>query len=127
MADAPPRRPGATRLPEDELVAFLATTPAFGDQDPARLRELASMLDDAVIPAGHLMLAPGQDDLLLLLAEGTAEVVAPAGATRLIGPGALLGSAPGTDGDGEVRARTCVVVYVVRRRRLVRWLGSGPE
>ena len=121
------RRPGTDQLSDEDRMAFLASVPALARHSRAELRELADLLEDAVIPAGHRLLPEadgpqGGDDLLLLLVEGTADVPGD-GTNRVIGPGAVVGGRLGI--QGGVRARTTVVAYVGQTARVLRWFQAG--
>lgn len=123
-----PRRPGTAALAEEELLVFLRSVPALRDAEAGRLREVLALLNEAVVPPGHVLMKPGESGVVLLLLEGTADVSGPQG-SRIIGPGALVGGdgVVGVTPGAEVTARTPVVAFVVAADRLARCMGRGKE
>lgn len=110
----------------DERAAFLRTVPMFAEIADDAVAAIAAELDEAVVPAGHLLAGPGDGHLVLILVSGLADARSAPGAERVVGPGTVV-AMTGRSGTSvvEVRARTPVVAYAVAADRLARWLPGG--
>jgi CRP/FNR family transcriptional regulator, cyclic AMP receptor protein len=108
----------------------LRAVPLFAHCTPKQLEEIGRVADELRLPAGRTLVQQGDVGLeLLIIVEGTAEVVRDGTVVNHVGPGGFIGEmAVLTDAprNATVVAKSDVTVLVLTRRGLDQLLDDVP-
>ncbi len=112
--------------------AMLGTLPMFAGLDEIGLWHVSELANAVDLPAGHVLMQPGQEGAgLFVIIDGTVSVELPGGATFECGPGEFLGElsllVDGLVHTGRVRAATPVQCLAISRADFAKLLGTYPQ
>lgn len=114
------------------ITEALAAVPMFAGIDEVGLRHLAALATDVELPAGHVLLQPGQEGAgMFVILDGAAVVELPGGTTIECGRGEFIGElsllVDGLVHTGRVRAATPLRCLAINRADFERVLMTYPQ
>jgi CRP-like cAMP-binding protein len=115
-----------------ERAESLRTIPMFAGLDDVGLWHVSQLATEVQLPAGHVLVQPGEEGAgLFVVLDGTANVELPGGAAFVCGPGEFIGElsllVDGLVHTGRVRAATSVRCLAIGRDDFVRLLDTYPQ
>jgi CRP-like cAMP-binding protein len=114
------------------LATSLRSIPMFAPLDDVGLGHVSELATDVELPAGHVMMQPGQEGAgLFVMLEGEVNVELPGGQVVSCGPGEFIGElsllVEGLVHTGRVRAATPVRCLAIGRDDFDRLLRTYPQ
>jgi CRP-like cAMP-binding protein len=115
-----------------ERAESLRTIPMFSGLDDVGLWHVSQLATQVQLPAGHVLVQPGEEGAgLFVVLDGTVNVELPGGASFVCGPGEFIGElsllVDGLVHTGRVRAATPVRCLAIGRDDFVRLLDTYPQ
>ncbi len=115
-----------------ERAESLRTIPMFSGLDDVGLWHVSQLATEVQLPAGHVLVQPGEEGAgLFVVLDGTVNVELPGGAAFVCGPGEFIGElsllVDGLVHTGRVRAATPVRCLAIGRDDFVRLLDTYPQ
>jgi CRP/FNR family transcriptional regulator, cyclic AMP receptor protein len=117
---------------DHERAESLRTIPMFAGLDDVGLWHVSQLATEVQLPAGHVLVQPGEEGAgLFVVLDGAANVELPGGAAFACGPGEFIGElsllVDGLVHTGRVRAATPVRCLAIGRDDFVRLLDTYPQ
>jgi CRP-like cAMP-binding protein len=117
---------------DHERAESLRTIPMFAGLDDVGLWHVSQLATEVQLPAGHVLVQPGEEGAgLFVVLDGTANVELPGGAAFACGSGEFIGElsllVDGLVHTGRVRAATPVRCLAIGRDDFVRLLDTYPQ
>ena len=117
---------------DDEHAESLRTVPMFAGLDDVGLWHVSELAAEVEVPAGHVLVQPGEEGAgLFIILDGTANVELPGGAAFVCGPGEFIGElsllVDGLVHTGRVRAGTAIRCLALGRDDFERLLATYPQ
>ena len=117
---------------DHERAESLRTIPMFAGLDDVALWHVSQLATEVQLPAGHVLVQPGEEGAgLFVVLDGTANVELPGGAAFACGSGEFIGEmsllVDGLVHTGRVRAATPVRCLAIGRDDFVRLLDTYPQ
>ncbi len=121
-----------TEPESNDTSEVLGTLPMFAGLDEIGLWHVAELANAVDLPAGHVLMQPGQEGSgLFVIVDGTVSVELPGGTTFECGPGEFLGElsllVDGLVHTGRVRAATAVSCLAISRTDFGKLLNTYPQ
>jgi len=117
-------------MARDGYSDHLRSVPLFAHCTPKQLEEISRVADELRLPAGRTLVQQGDVGLeLLIIIEGTAEVIRDGVVVNQVGPGSFIGEmAVLSDAprNATVVAKTDISVLVLTRRGIDQLLDDVP-
>ncbi len=115
-----------------ERADSLRTIPMFAGLDDVGLWHVSQLATEVEVPAGHVLVQPGEEGSgLFVMLDGSANVELPGGASFACGAGEFIGElsllVDGLVHTGRVRAATPVRCLAIGRDDFVRLLDTYPQ
>lgn len=110
----------------------LRTIPMFAGLDDVGLWHVSELAAEIEVPAGHVLVQPGEEGAgLFIILDGTANVELPGSTPIVCGPGEFIGElsllVDGLVHTGRVRAATAVQCLAIGRDDFERLLATYPQ
>jgi CRP-like cAMP-binding protein len=110
----------------------LLAIPMFAGLDEVGLWHISQLATEFSVPAGHVLLQPGQEGSgLFVIVDGTVNVELPGGTTIACTAGEFIGElsllVDGLEHTGRVRASTAVTCLAIGRDDFRRMLETYPQ
>ena len=117
---------------DEALAERLRTIPMFADLDDVGLWHVSQLATEVQLPAGHVLLQPGQEGAgLFVVVSGTVNVELAGGTTIACSSGEFIGELSLLVDDlvhtGRVRAATPVTCIAIGRGDFTRLLETYPQ
>jgi CRP-like cAMP-binding protein len=115
-----------------ERAESLRSIPMFAALDDVGLWHVSQLATEVDLPAGHVLVQPGEEGAgLFIVLDGTANVELPGGTTIVCNPGEFIGElsllVDGLVHTGRVRAASPMRCLAIGRDDFVRLLDTYPQ